>query len=61
MANKTEVALRKQLVRELEHKAWLFKHLQGTVQLSQCHKRILILRTKLTRETVTLSKEILLL
>lgn len=51
MANKTEVALRKQLVRELEHKAWLAKHLQGTAQQSQCHKRILILRTKLTQHT----------
>ena len=51
MANKTEAALRKQLVRELEHKAWLSKHLQGTVQLSQCRKRILVLRTKLTQHT----------
>jgi len=51
MAGKTEVALRKQLVRELEHKAWLAKHLQGTVQQSQCHKRILVLRTKLTQHT----------
>ena len=51
MANKTELALRKQLHRELEHKQWLAKNLQGTVQLSQCRKRILVLRTKLTQHT----------
>ena len=51
MAAKTELALRKQLHRELEHKQWLNKHLQGTVQLSQCRKRILVLRTKLTLHT----------
>jgi len=51
MANKTEAALRKQLVRELEHKRWLAKHLQGTTQQSQCHKRILLLRTALTQHT----------
>jgi len=51
MAGKTEAALRKQLVRELEHKRWLAKHLQGTTQQSQCHKRILLLRTALTQHT----------
>lgn len=51
MAKKTEVALRKQLHRELEHKRWLARHLQGTTQQSQCHKRILVLRTKLTQRT----------
>ena len=51
MANKTELAMRKQLHRELEHKQWLAKNLQGTVQLSQCRKRILVLRTKLTLHT----------
>ena len=51
MANKTELALRKQLHRELLHLHWLNKHLQGAVQLSQCRKRILVLRTKLTQHT----------
>ena len=32
MAAKTEAALTKQLHRELEHKKWLAKHLQGTKQ-----------------------------
>jgi len=51
MAKKTEVALAKQLHRELEHKRWLAQHLQGTKQQSQCQKRILLLRTALTQRT----------
>jgi len=51
MAKKTEVALAKQLHRELEHKRWLAQNLQGSKQQSQCHKRILVLRTALTQHT----------
>ena len=51
MAKKTEVALAKQLHRELEHKRWLAQNLRGTKQQSQCHKRILVLRTALTQHT----------
>ena len=51
MANKTEAALRKQLHRELEHKQWLAKNLQGTAQQRAALKRILVLRTKLTLHT----------
>ena len=51
MAAKTELAMRKQLHRELLHLHWLNKHLQGTARLSQCRKRILVLRTKLTQYT----------
>jgi len=51
MANKTELAMRKQLHRELEHKQWLAKNLQGTAQQRAALKRILVLRTKLTQHT----------
>ena len=51
MAAKTEAALTKQLHRELEHKNWLAKHLQGTKQQRDSLKRILTLRTALTQQT----------
>ena len=51
MAAKTELALRKQLHRELEHKQWLAKNLQGTKQQRDSLRRILVLRTKLTQHT----------
>lgn len=51
MSHKTQVALRKQLYRELKHKRWLNKHLHGTKQHTQCLKRILVLRTQLTQHT----------
>ena len=51
MAAKTEAALAKQLRRELEHKKWLAKHLEGTKQQRDSLKRILVLRTKLTQHT----------
>ena len=51
MAAKTELAMRKQLHRELEHKQWLAKHLQCTKQQRAALKRILVLRTKLTQYT----------
>lgn len=51
MANKTELAMRKQLHRELEHKQWLAKNLQGTKQQRDSLRRILALRTKLTQCT----------
>ena len=51
MANKTELAMRKQLHRELEHKQWLAKNLQGTKQQRDSLRRILVLRTKLTLHT----------
>ena len=51
MAAKTEAALTKQLHRELEHKKWLTKHLQGTKQQRDSLRRILVLRTALTQHT----------
>ena len=51
MAAKTEAALTKQLHRELEHKKWLAKHLQGTKQQRASLRRILVLRTALTQQT----------
>ena len=51
MAAKTQAALTKQLHRELEHKKWLAKHLQGTKQQRDSLRRILVLRTALTQHT----------
>ena len=51
MAKKTEAALAKQLHRELEHKKWLAKHLQGTKQQRDSLRRILVLRTAFTQHT----------
>jgi len=51
MAAKTEAALTKQLHRELEHKKWLAKHLEGTKQQHDSLSRILTLRTALTQQT----------
>ena len=55
MAAKTEAALAKQLHRELEHKKWLAKNLQGTKQQRDSLRRILVLRTELTQHTGKLS------
>jgi len=51
MAAKTEAALAKQLHRELEHKKWLAKHLEGTKQQRDSLRRILTIRTELTQQT----------
>ena len=51
MAAKTQAALTKQLHRELEHKKWLAKHLEGTKQQRDSLRRILVLRTALTQHT----------
>ena len=55
MAAKTEAELTKQLHRELEHKKWLAKHLEGTKQQRDSLRRILVLRTELTQHTGKLS------
>ena len=47
MAERTAVALQKQLERELQHKLWLSNHMSGSLQQRQSLRRILELRTKL--------------
>jgi hypothetical protein len=49
MAKPTQVALAKQLKRELQHQAWLRKHLPKAQQL-QSQRRILVTRTKLSQQ-----------
>jgi hypothetical protein len=44
MAARTIVAIRRQLERELRHRAWLEQHLKGSVALAQCDQRIDALR-----------------
>ncbi|WP_292064075.1 hypothetical protein [Marivita sp. XM-24bin2] len=47
MAERTELALQKQLKRELQHRAWLEKNLPKTQQQRQSQRRVLVLRSAL--------------
>lgn len=47
MAKRTEVALQKQLTRELRHSAWLTKNLAKTQQQRQSQRRVLVIRSEL--------------
>jgi hypothetical protein len=40
MAARTIVAIRRQLEREIKHRAWLEQHLQHSVALTRCEQRI---------------------
>ena len=44
MAARSIVAIRRQLEREIKHRAWLEQHLAGSVALAQCEQRIKALR-----------------
>ena len=50
MAGRTQVALRKQLLRELKHRSWLQKNLPNTEQQRQSQRKILVARTELARQ-----------
>lgn len=47
MAKRTQVALQKQLTRELRHSAWLAKNLAKTTQQRQSQRRVLVIRSEL--------------
>ncbi|WP_420380834.1 hypothetical protein [Marivita sp.] len=47
MAERTEVALQKQLTRELRHSAWLDKNLPKTQQQRQSQRSVLVIRSEL--------------
>jgi hypothetical protein len=47
MAKRTELALHKQLQRELRHRAWLAQHLPNTKQQRQSQRRVLMIRSAL--------------
>lgn len=47
MAKRTQLALEKQLQRELRHRAWLAQHLPNTKQQQQSQRRTLVIRTEL--------------
>lgn len=47
MVERTQVALQKQLTRELRHSAWLAKNLPKTQQQRQCKRRVLVIRSEL--------------
>lgn len=47
MAKRTVVALEKQLLRELRHRAWLAQHLPNTKQQQQSQRKALVIRTEL--------------
>jgi hypothetical protein len=47
MAKRTQVALQKQLTRELRHSAWLTKNLPKTTQQRQSQRRVLVIRSAL--------------
>lgn len=47
MAERTELALQKQLKRELQHRAWLEKNLPKTQQQRQSQRRVLVIRSAL--------------
>ena len=49
MAKQTQVALAKQLKRELQHQAWLRKNLPSAQQ-QQSQRRIFITRSKLAQQ-----------
>jgi hypothetical protein len=47
MSKRTELALHKQLQRELRHRAWLAQHLPNTKQQRQAQRRVLVIRSEL--------------
>jgi hypothetical protein len=47
MAKRTELALHKQLQRELRHRAWLAQHLPNTKQQRKSQRRVLMIRSAL--------------
>ena len=47
MSKRTAVALEKQLLRELRHRAWLAQHLPNTKQQQQSQRKALVIRTAL--------------
>ena len=47
MSKRTELALQKQLQRELRHRAWLAQHLPNTKQQRQSQRRVLVVRSAL--------------
>ena len=47
MAERTELALQKQLKRELQYRAWLDKNLPKTQQQRQSQRRVLVIRSAL--------------
>ena len=47
MSKRTELALQKQLQRELRHRAWLAQHLPNTKQQRQSQRRVLVIRSAL--------------
>jgi hypothetical protein len=47
MSKRTELALHKQLQRELRHRAWLAQHLPNTKQQRQSQRRVLVIRSAL--------------
>lgn len=47
MGKRTVVALEKQLIRELRHRAWLAQHLPNTKQQQQSQRKALVIRTAL--------------
>lgn len=47
MAKRTQLALEKQLLRELRHRAWLAQHLPNTKQQQQSQRKTLVIRTAL--------------
>jgi hypothetical protein len=47
MSKRTELALHKQLQRELRHRAWLTQHLPNTKQQRKSQRRVLMIRSAL--------------
>ncbi len=47
MAKRTQIALEKQLLRELRHRAWLSQHLPNTKQQQQSQRKTLVIRSAL--------------
>lgn len=47
MAKRTQLALSKQLKRELRHRAWLSQHLPNTKQQRQSQRRVFVIRSEL--------------
>jgi hypothetical protein len=47
MSKRTELALHKQLQRELRHRAWLAQHLPNTKQQRKSQRRVLMIRSAL--------------
>lgn len=47
MARRGQLALQRQLQRELRHLVWLEQHMPQSAQLKHCRRRILRLRSQL--------------